>query len=604
MSKIAGIDLGTTNSCVAVTNSSMSPKVLIPDCESQQIFPSCVRYLSKDEVVVGTEAYLARKEYSNQVAYSMKRHMEDSAYLKHIICENGDELDVSSVEVAAKVLEPLIQTAKNYYESDSLDRLVITTPAYFTETARNNTLKAAELAGMPKDKINLISEPTAAAVTYGYYKADEKSDRRIIVFDLGGGTFDITVLKITFDGNLPHYEVEYSEGNPRLGGDDADLLIRDELEYSLLEDLERMYYRHTKKRIRIKNEDVCFTEAQLGKLLWIAEQVKKRIDPLEFTPTFETNETFLSEEITELFKGIGVDLANGSFILNLPDEVIDQCIESALITNAMPLFKSIFSKCSDIKNCILIGGSTKASIIGEAISKRYPELEVKSYVHPDLAVAEGAAIYAELLEENKGNTLKDILSIPIGIEVKDNNGISFIQKMVDKNSYLPVKSKPITVLPSMEDGEAILVPVYQGVGKTPKECTLLGYIKVDEFPEGEREKIIINCYLKVTINGVLSIHLTVKNKETSEEIVREKELVRVSSSNQGSAAITVKDKLRLRWENFIESKFTGKEREENLAKLRSLFESGDTADAKKFVMQLEKTLADSEKNTEGTDFFD
>jgi len=494
MSKVIGIDLGTTNSCVAVYEGGEAK--IIPNKEGKNTTPSVVAFTDKGETLVGDPAKRQAITNPEKTISSIKRIMglmmsEEKAKEAHdkvtynIVDKNGmAAVDVAGTvytpqEISAKILSKLKEDAEAYIGSTVTDA-VITVPAYFNDAQRKATKEAGTIAGL--NVLRIINEPTASALAYGL---DSKSEENVIVYDLGGGTFDVTTLEIS-DGT---FEVLSTDGNAFLGGDDFDNKIVDFLN----DDFKASH------GIDLKNDKMA-----LQRLKDEAEKAKKE---LSSTSETEINLPFIT--MTEAGpQHLVVKLTRAKFegmISDLVDETIDH-IKIAMNDSDLDN--------NEIKEIIMVGGSTRVPAAQEAVSKFFGGKELNKGVNPDEVVAAGAAIQGGVLRGDvKDVLLLDVTPLSLGIETL--GGV--MTKVIEKGTTIPVKKSQ--VFSTAEDNQpAVSISVGQGEREFAKDNKSLGLFELTGIPSAPRGVPQIEVTFDIDANGILTVSAQDKGTGKSQEI--------------------------------------------------------------------------------------
>jgi molecular chaperone DnaK len=494
MSKVIGIDLGTTNSCVAVYEGGEAK--IIPNKEGKNTTPSVVAFTDKGEVLVGDPAKRQAITNPDKTISSVKRIMglmmsEDKAKEAHdkvtynIVDKNGmAAIDVSGTiytpqEISAKILMKLKEDAEAYLGSAVTDA-VITVPAYFNDAQRKATQEAGAIAGL--NVLRIINEPTASALAYGL---DSKTEETVLVYDLGGGTFDVTTLEIS-DGT---FEVLSTDGNAFLGGDDFDNKIVDFLAAEF----------KNNHGIDLKNDKMA-----LQRLKDAAENAKKELSSSTET---EINLPFIT--MTEAGpQHLVVKLTRAKFegmIEKLVNETIDH------IKVAM---KDADLEKSDIKEIIIVGGSIRVPKAQEMVSAYFGGKELNKGVNPDEVVAAGAAIQGGVLRGDvKDVLLLDVCPLSLGIETL--GGV--MTKVIEKGTTIPVKKSQ--VFSTAEDNQpAVSISVGQGEREFAKDNKSLGLFELSGIPSAPRGVPQIEVTFDIDANGVLTVSAQDKGTGKSQEI--------------------------------------------------------------------------------------
>ncbi len=494
MSKVIGIDLGTTNSCVAVYEGGEAK--IIPNKEGKNTTPSVVAFTDKGEVLVGDPAKRQAITNPDKTISSVKRIMglmmsEDKAKEAHdkvtynIVDKNGmAAIDVAGTiytpqEISAKILMKLKADAEAYLGSTVTDA-VITVPAYFNDAQRKATQEAGAIAGL--NVLRIINEPTASALAYGL---DSKTEETVLVYDLGGGTFDVTTLEIS-DGT---FEVLSTDGNAFLGGDDFDNKIVDFLATEF----------KNNHGIDLKNDKMA-----LQRLKDAAENAKKELSSSSET---EINLPFIT--MTEAGpQHLVVKLTRAKFegmIEKLVNETIDH------IKVAM---KDADLEKSDIKEIIMVGGSIRVPKAQEMVSAYFGGKELNKSVNPDEVVAAGAAIQGGVLRGDvKDVLLLDVCPLSLGIETL--GGV--MTKVIEKGTTIPVKKSQ--VFSTAEDNQpAVSISVGQGEREFAKDNKSLGLFELSGIPSAPRGVPQIEVTFDIDANGVLTVSAKDKGTGKSQEI--------------------------------------------------------------------------------------
>ncbi|MBN2817051.1 MAG: molecular chaperone DnaK [Campylobacterales bacterium] len=494
MSKVIGIDLGTTNSCVAVYEGGEAK--IIPNKEGKNTTPSVVAFTDKGEVLVGDPAKRQAITNPEKTISSIKRIMglmmnEENAKAAHdkvtykIVDKDGmAAVDVAGKvytpqEISAKILTKLKEDAEAYIGSTVTDA-VITVPAYFNDAQRKATKDAGTIAGL--NVLRIINEPTASALAYGL---ESKSEENVLVYDLGGGTFDVTTLEIS-DGT---FEVLSTDGNAFLGGDDFDNKIVDFLNSEF----------KNSHGIELKNDKMA-----LQRLKDAAENAKKELSSSTET---EINLPFIT--MTEAGpQHLVIKLTRAKFegmIASLIDETI------AHIKTAM---KEADLDNSDIKEIIMVGGSTRVPAAQEAVSKFFGGKSLNKSVNPDEVVAAGAAIQGGVLRGDvKDVLLLDVTPLSLGIETL--GGV--MTKIIEKGTTIPVKKSQI--FSTAEDNQpAVSINVAQGEREFARDNKSLGLFELGDIPAAPRGVPQIEVTFDIDANGILTVSSTDKGTGKSQSI--------------------------------------------------------------------------------------
>ncbi len=488
---IIGIDLGTTNSCVAVYEAGEAK--IIPNKEGRNTTPSVVAFTDKGETLVGDPAKRQAITNPHKTIYSVKRIMglmmnEEKAKEAHdkvtyeIVDRNGmaavkvaDKI-YTPQEISAKILTKLKEDAEAYLGTKVTDA-VITVPAYFNDSQRKATKEAGAIAGL--NVLRIINEPTASALAYGL---DKKSDEKILVYDLGGGTFDVTVLEIG-DGT---FEVLATDGNAFLGGDDFDNKI---LNY-LVDEFKAEH------GIDLRNDKMA-----LQRLKDAAETAKKELSSATET---EINLPFITADATGP-KHLVKKITRAKF-----EAMIEPLLEETK-THIKRALDDAGLEPSDIDEVILVGGSTRVPKVQEIVSEMFNGKELNKSVNPDEVVAAGAAIQGGVLKGDvKDVLLLDVTPLSLGIETL--GGVT--TKIIEKGTTIPVKKSQI--FSTAEDNQtAVTIHIVQGEREFARDNKSLGNFELSGIPPAPRGVPQIEVTFDIDANGILNV--SAKDKTTGKE---------------------------------------------------------------------------------------
>jgi molecular chaperone DnaK len=494
MSKVIGIDLGTTNSCVAVYEGGEAK--IIPNKEGKNTTPSVVAFTDKGEILVGDPAKRQAITNPDKTIYSVKRIMglmmnEEKAKEAHdkvtykIVDKNGmAAVDVAGKiytpqEISAKILSKLKADAESYL-GQAVSDAVITVPAYFNDAQRKATKEAGTIAGL--NVLRIINEPTASALAYGL---DSKGDEKVLVYDLGGGTFDVTVLEIS-EGT---FEVLSTDGNAFLGGDDFDNKIVDFLATEFKSD---------------NGIDLKADKMALQRLKDAAENAKKELSSAEET---EINLPFITADATGP-KHLVVKLTRAKF-----EGMIDTLVKET-ISHIKTAMKDAGMSNNEINEVIMVGGSTRLPIAQKMVSDEFGGKTLNKGVNPDEVVAAGAAIQGGVLRGDvKDVLLLDVTPLSLGIETL--GGV--MTKIIEKGTTIPVKKSQ--VFSTAEDNQpAVSISVGQGEREFARDNKSLGLFELTGIPAAKRGVPQIEVTFDIDANGILTVSSTDKGTGKSQSI--------------------------------------------------------------------------------------
>ena len=468
MAKVIGIDLGTTNSCVAVLEGG-EPQI-IANNEGMRTTPSVVAFTKDGERIVGEPAKRQAVTNAERTVTSIKTHM-GTDYKVDI-----DGKGYTPQEISAMILQKLKADAEGYL-GQQVTEAVITVPAYFTDAQRQATKDAGRIAGL--DVKRIINEPTAAALAYGMDKLDE--EKKILVFDLGGGTFDVSILEIG-DGT---FEVLATAGNNRLGGDDFDKVIIDYLADEFK---------------KAEGVDLRSDKMALQRLKEAAEKAKKE---LSSTMSTNINLPFITAT-AEGPKHMNIDLSRAKF-----NELTADLVEKTMGPTKSALADAGLSV-SEIDDVLLVGGSTRIPAVQEAV-KNFIGKEPHKGINPDECVAAGAAIQAGVLTgEVNDLLLLDVTPLSLGIETMGN----VMTKIIERNTTIPTKKSQVFST-AADNQTAVDIHVLQGERSMAYDNTTLGRFQLSEIPPAPRGIPQIEVTFDIDANGI--VHVTAKDLGTGKE---------------------------------------------------------------------------------------
>jgi len=484
MTKIIGIDLGTTNSCASIVENGQ-PRI-IPFTKGYLTVPSVVAFTDKDELLVGPDA--ARQSLMNpeNTIYGSKRLLGrpynsrivqrvKKLFYYHIVEGKTGEVEVlgngrpfTIPEIASILLRAIKQSAVDYLKEEDI-KAVITVPAHFTDRQRSAVRMAGEMADL--EVVRIINEPTAAALAYGHRKG---KDKKILVYDLGGGTFDVSALEQSEDV----YRVISTHGDTFLGGVDFDNRLTENLALKFQKD---------------NGVDLIGDRIAMQRVKLAAEEAKKE---LSLRQEAQVSLPFIASGDSGAFN-MEYSITRDSFakmVSSLVDRTIEISQQALELGNLGP---------EDIEEIVLVGGQTRMPLIWEKIKNHFGKTPSKG-VHPDEVVAMGAAIMADIISKGEtGILLLDVVPLSIGLELPGNR----FKKLIPRNSQTPVK-KTETFSTGKDDQKSVKVTVRQGEHLEADKNELLAKISLKDLPPHKKGKLKIDVTFAVNSDGILTVSAT------------------------------------------------------------------------------------------------
>ena len=497
MSKIIGIDLGTTNSCVSIMEGGKP--VVITNSEGNRTTPSIVAFTNKGEVLVGQPAKNQMVTNPENTIFSIKRFMgntynevtEERSRMPYTVLEEDGKVKIKTLEgnftpqeISARILQKMKQTAEEYL-GETVTDAIITVPAYFNDSQRQSTKDAGRIAGL--NVLRIINEPTAAALAYGIEK---KKDEKIAVYDLGGGTFDISILELA-DGL---FEVKSTNGDTHLGGDDFDHAVID----WLISEFKK------EQGIDLNNDKMA-----LQRLKEAAEKAKKELSSSLQT---DINLPYLTADASGP-KHLNVSLTRSKF-----EELIRDLVEKTRIPCEKAMQDAGLTL-NDIDEVILVGGSTRIPLVQETVKNVFNKEPNKS-VNPDEAVAMGAAVQGGIIKGDvKDVLLLDVTPLSLGIETEG----SIMTVLINRNTTIPTHKNQVFST-AADNQPSVTIRVLQGERKMANDNRELGRFDLVGIPPAPRGVPQIDVSFDIDANGI--VHVSAKDLGTGKE-----QKIRIESSS-------------------------------------------------------------------------
>ncbi|BFM20019.1 molecular chaperone DnaK [Gilvimarinus japonicus] len=580
MGKIIGIDLGTTNSCVAILEGDKAK--VIENAEGDRTTPSIVAFTNDDEVLVGQSAKRQAVTNPHNTLYAVKRligrKFKDDVVQKDIkmvpykivAADNGDAWvetkgdKKAPPQISAEVLKKMKKTAEDYL-GEAVTEAVITVPAYFNDSQRQATKDAGKIAGL--DVKRIINEPTAAALAYGMDQ--KKGDRTIAVYDLGGGTFDISIIEIADVDGEHQFEVLSTNGDTFLGGEDFDLVLINYLAAEFKKE----------QGIDLHNDPLA-----LQRLKEAAEKAKIELSSSQQT---EVNLPYITADNTGP-KHLVVKLSRAK-LESLVEDLVTRSLEPVKMA-----IKDAGVSASDISDVILVGGQTRMPMVQKAVADFFGK-EPRKDVNPDEAVAMGAAIQGAVLSGDvKDVLLLDVTPLTLGIETM--GGVA--TPLIEKNTTIPTKKSQ--VFSTAEDNQtAVTIHVVQGERKQSSQNKSLGRFDLADIPPAPRGMPQVEVTFDIDANGILNV--SAKDKATGKE---QSIVIKASSglSDDEIESMVQDAEANAEADKKFEQRVTTRNTLEGLmhATQKTLTEAGDKATEEEKAA-IEAAIAEAEEAVKGDD---
>lgn len=531
-----GIDLGTTNSAISIgsVNGQATPIKLE---NGRLTMPSVVKWLGGDDFLVGQKAYDA--PWDDSVVRSVKTKMQeiDGTEASKVTFRCGDEeLTLTAVEVSAKILRGLVDQISYLYKN--VKDVVVTVPAYFNNVGTKNTMKACELAGL--NCLHILKEPTAAALCLDVAKSDSNTNN-VLVYDLGGGTFDVSLIQLTDKGNLAELHEMYglkplnsadnagdksqtklievidTDGDGHLGGDDYD------------KEMEKIFIRKFNKKMKELGQKYKFDD-----LVKENQRTMKRAMHEKKPNATDLQSLVRDYKFTDgtCLEDVQIDLTPADFTEGLMP-IYEKTV--AVVDRVLEENKNI-----EVDTIILTGGSTKSVILTNLLTEKYKDKLVLGIADPDLAVADGAGIMSYNMKYGDNAVqIFDILPQSIGILVNDNE----IKPIIKRKSHLPATASEVFTKMTDEQ-DCIELTLYQGNSSAKEMCALLGVIRIDELPQIPVDRMSIVIQMIVDTNSILNIKAVILDEDDPNFRVSRNVTIELNAEVK---ELTQDEKLIIRW---------------------------------------------------------